>query len=75
MVEEYSSIMRNDVWDTVSRPKGNSMVTSRWIYKIKYAMDGSVKKYKARFMARGFSQQEGVDYEERFAVVARYAPL
>ena len=60
MVEEYSSIMKNDVWDIVPRPEGKSMVTSRWIYKIKHATDGSIEKYKARFVARGFSQKEGV---------------
>ena len=75
MMEEYQSIMKNDVWDIVPRPKGKSVVTSKWIYKIKHAVDGSIKKYKARFMARGFSRKEGVDYEETFAPVARYASI
>ena len=61
---EYSSIMKNDVWEIVSRPEGKSVVTSRGLYKIKYVVDGSIKKYKARFVARGFSQIEGVDYEK-----------
>ena len=43
--------------------------------KIKYATDGSVEKYKARFVARGFSQKEGIDYEETFAPVARYTSI
>jgi hypothetical protein len=55
MTEEYQSIMKNDVWDIVLKPKGKFVVTSKWIYKIKHAADGSVKKYKARFVARGFS--------------------
>jgi hypothetical protein len=50
-------------------------VTSKWIYKIKHAADGSIKKYKARFVARGFSEREGVDYEETFAPVARYTSI
>ena len=62
--------MKNDVWEVVSRPKGKSLVTSRWLYKVKHAADGSIKKFKARFVARGFSQVEGVDYEETFAPVA-----
>ena len=44
MVEEYDSIMWNEVWEVVSRPKGKSVVTSRWIYKVKYAADGSIEK-------------------------------
>jgi hypothetical protein len=70
MTEEYQSSMKNDVWDIVMRPEGKYIVTSKWIYKIKHAADGSVEKYKARFVARGFSQVEGIDYEETFAPVA-----
>ena len=70
MVEEYQSIMKNDVWEIVPRLKGKSVVTSRWLYKIKHGADRSVEKYKARFVARGFSQIEGVDYDEIFAPVA-----
>jgi hypothetical protein len=70
MAEEYQSILKNDVWDIVLRPEGKSIVTSKWIYKIKHATDGSVEKYKARSVARGFSQVEGIDYEETFAPVA-----
>ena len=75
MTEEYHSIMKNDVQDIVLRPKGKSVVTSKWIYKIKHATDGSVEKYKARFVAKGFSQVEGIDYEETFAPVARYTSI
>jgi hypothetical protein len=67
MTEEYQSIMKNYVWDIVPIPEGKSAVTSKWIYKINHATNGSVKKYKARFVARGFSQVEGIDYEETFS--------
>jgi hypothetical protein len=67
--------MKNDVWDIVSRPKGKSIVTSKWIYKIKHTADGSIEKHKARFVARGFSQVEGIDYEEAFAPVAQYTSI
>ena len=70
----YQLIMKNDVWDVVPRPEGKS-VTSKWIYKIKHATDGSIEKYKARFMARGLSQKEGIDYEETFAHVASYTSI
>jgi hypothetical protein len=66
MMEEYQSIMKNDVWEVVPRPEGKSVVTSKWIYKIKHAADDSIDKYKARFVARGFSQKEGEDYDKTF---------
>ena len=75
MIEEYKSIMKNDVWEVVPRLAGKSIVTSRWLYKIKHAADGSVEKYKVRFVARGFTQKEGIDYDETFASVARYTTI
>ena len=51
------------------------MVTSWWLYKLKHAIDGSLEKYKARFVARGFSQVEGIDYDETFASVAQYTSI
>eukprot|EP00253_Pinus_taeda_P014744 PITA_14744 len=67
--------MVNDVLEVVPRPQDRSMVGSRWIYKIKYAADGSVEKYKARFVAKGYSQKEVTDYEETFTPVARYTSI
>ena len=55
MMEEYNSILKNGVWEVVPRPEGKSVVTSKWLYKIKHAADGSIEKYKARFVARGIS--------------------
>jgi hypothetical protein len=75
MLEEYDSIMCNDVWEVVPRLVGKSVVTSRWLYKTKYAADGSIEKHKTRFVARGFSQVEGVDYDEIFALVAKYTSI
>ena len=75
MVEEYNSIMTNDVWEVVPTPQNKSVVGSRWIYKIKYAIDGSIEKFKARFVAKGYTQKEGIDYEETFAPVARYTSI
>ena len=56
MVEEYDSIVRNSAWEIVPRLEGRLVVGSRWIYKVKQAADGSVEKYKARFVSQGFSQ-------------------
>ena len=75
MNEECESIMKNDVWDVVPRPKDKSVVTAKWLYKIKHGPDGSAEKFKARFVARGFSQKEGIDYDDIFAPVARYTTI
>ena len=70
---EYESIVKNSAWDIVPRPVDKSVVGSRSIYKVKKVVDGSVENYKARFLARGFSQIKGIDYDETFAPVARYS--
>ena len=75
MVEEYYSIIRNSAWEVVPRLKRKSVVGSRWIYKVKQTTYGSLEKNKARFVARGFSQVEGIDYDETFAPVARYSSI
>ena len=75
MVEEYDSIMKNQVWEVVARLEGKKMVWSRWIYKVKHAVDESVEKYKAHFVAKVFSQKEVIGYEENFALVARYSSI
>ena len=75
MTEEYHSIMKNDVWDILPKPENKSVLSSKWIYKIKHAADGSIEKYKEIFVARGFSQKAGIDYEETFSPVARYTSI
>jgi hypothetical protein len=67
MIEEYHSILKNDVWDIVLRSEEKSIVTSKWIYKIKDATNRSVE---ARFVARELSHVEGVDYDGTFDLVA-----
>jgi hypothetical protein len=51
------------------------VVSSKWLLKIKHVADGSIEKYKARFVAYGFSENEGIDYEETFAPVTRYTSI
>jgi hypothetical protein len=75
MNKEYDSILKNDVWTVVPKPHGKSVVTSKWLYNIKHEIDGSIEKYKARFVAHGFSQKEEIDYDEIFAPVARYTSI
>ena len=67
--------MKNDVWDIVPKPKNKSVVSLKWIYKIKHVADGSIEKYKEIFVDRGFSQKKGIDYEEKFSPVSRYTSI
>jgi len=75
MAKEYESIMRNDVWDVVLRPKGKYFLTSKWLFKIKHGDDEWFEKYKARFMAKCFSQKEGEDYDDIFGPISRYTTI
>lgn len=72
MAKEYEPIMKNDVWEVVPRPEVKSVVTSKWLYKIKHGAHGSIKKYKIRFVAIGFSHKEEEDYNDIFAPMAHY---
>lgn len=69
MQEEIDSMNKNEVWELVDRPPGN-IVTNKWVFKIKKNADGTIERYKARLVARGFSQKHGVDYFDTYAPVA-----
>ena len=70
MIKEYQSILNNDVWQVVPRLKDKSMVSSKWIFKTKNSVYGSIETYKEIFFTRGFSQKKGIYYEETFAPVS-----
>ena len=69
MEEEISALVRRGRWDLVSRPANANVVSCRWVFTIKYNPDGTVNHYKARLVASGFSQVQGIDYEEAFSPV------
>lgn len=75
MVEEYSPIMKNSIWEVVPRLVCKSVVGLRWVYKIKHDVDGNTEKLKACFLAKGFSQKEGIDYNETSASEAKYSSI
>ena len=74
MDEEYRSLMANDTWDIVPLLKGRKLVICKCVYRTKYASDGSIERLKERLVAKGFSQVEGIDYNETFAPVAKWIP-
>ncbi|GJS84294.1 retrovirus-related pol polyprotein from transposon TNT 1-94 [Tanacetum coccineum] len=71
MQEELHEFERLEVWELVSRPDKVMVITLKWIYKVKLDELGGILKNKARLVARGYCQKEGIDFEESFAPVAR----
>lgn len=72
---ELKSLDEARTWDIVQRPKNKNIVSCKWVFKIKRNAAGEIDKYKARLVARGFTQVYGVDYYETYAPVARLASL
>ncbi|WVZ89054.1 LOW QUALITY PROTEIN: hypothetical protein U9M48_035513 [Paspalum notatum var. saurae] len=71
MHEELENFERNHVWDLVEPPPNCRPIGTKWVFKNKQGEDGMVVRNKARLVAQGFCQKEGIDYEETFAPVAR----
>ena len=71
MQAELNQFERNQVWELVPRPDGVMIIGTRWVFKNKKNEDGKVVTNKSRIVAKGYLQEEGIDFEESFAPVAR----
>lgn len=71
MQEEIAALKRNQTWELVPKPRDVEPFSCKWVYKIKRRTDGSIERHKAHLVARGFSQQYGLDYDETFSPVAK----
>ncbi|GJX31613.1 retrovirus-related pol polyprotein from transposon TNT 1-94 [Tanacetum coccineum] len=71
MQEELNQFSRNKVWTLVHAPYGKTIIGSKWVFKNERGENGIVIKNKARLVAHGYNQQEGINYDETFAPVAR----
>ena len=70
MKEELDALHKTGTWDLVYLPSGKSAIDCKWVYKIKTRSNGTVDHYKACLVAKGFTQECGIDYEETFAPMA-----
>ena len=68
-------LVSNNTWDLVPRPPGANVVTGKWIFRHKYLADGTLDRYKARWVLHGFTQRPGVDYDETFSLLSRQFSL
>lgn len=71
MEEEMCQIEKNEIWELVPRPKDKNIIGTKWVFKNKMNEDGQIIRNKARLVCKGYSQIEGIDFEETFALVAR----
>jgi len=71
MEEEMSQIEKNETWELVPRPKDKNIIGTKWVFKNKMNEDGQIIRNNARLVCKGYSQIEGIDFEETFAPIAR----
>lgn len=72
MDEEIKALMKNDTWSLTQPPTGTAILSNRWVYKVKRKADGTIDRYRARLVAKGYLQQEDINYFETFSPVVRY---
>jgi hypothetical protein len=71
MSKELAALEANHTWVITSLPPGKHPIGCKWVYKLKFKSDGSIERYKALLVAKGYNQKEGIDYFETFSLVAK----
>ena len=75
MHDELNQFVRNDVWEIIPRPKNVYVISTKWIFKNKTDEDGEIIQNKSRLVAQGYTKVEGVNFDESFALVARFESI
>ncbi|PHU00412.1 hypothetical protein BC332_30199 [Capsicum chinense] len=71
MKKEIVALEDNHTWSVVDLPPNKTPIECKWVFRVKYTAPGAVERYKVRLVAKGYSQQEGLDYTETFSPVAK----
>ena len=71
--QEYNSLVENGTWDIVDLPEGKKAIGSGWVFKVKQNADGTIERFKAQIVAKGYSQVEGIDFFETFSPTGKPA--
>jgi hypothetical protein len=72
---EFSALVRNKTWRLVPPAVGHNLIDFKWVYKSKHKEDGSIDRYKAHLVAKGFKQHYGIDYDDTFSLVVMFATI
>jgi len=75
MQKEYDALIKNGTWKMVDPPLGTKPIGCKWFYKKKFKVDGSLDKHKGKVVAKGFTEKEGVDYEDTFPLTTNWATI
>ena len=75
MEEEIDSLLEKKTWELVKLPKGRKTLQNKWVYKIKHEGEGKKERYKARLVVKGFSQKDGIDFNEFFSPIVKMSSI
>lgn len=71
MIEEMKALLKNSTWEMVELPRDKKTMRCKWVFSIKYKLDGTIDRYKARLVAKRYTHTYRIDYQEIFATVAK----
>ena len=75
MEEELQAMESNNTWEVVPLPKGKHFIGYRWVYRIKHKQDRSIDRFIAHLVAKGYTQQVGIDFQDTFSPVVKLTTM
>jgi hypothetical protein len=71
MTNEIQALEKNQTWDLVILPQNKTGIGCKWVYRVKFKANGSVERYKVRLVAKGYTQQKGLEFFDTYSLVAK----